>query len=178
MLTTPPPKQKPTAPSLPVQSGRDFSHAAAARKSSLILLRSTSVKSFAPFSSSPGYPPADVSPSGANARKFAIGQSSRHIFYVRIETAVLVHDQNPGQFSSRIRRVHHVAVDGPVALWRWHGHRLSLDAAVAFRNLCRPSIIRSEHLEEGCRGYAADRKLFCAVKKLAPMNFAMHVSVE
>src|SRR4029434_10630606 len=71
-VDTPPPKQKPTAPSLPVDSGRDFNHVAAARKSSVILARSTSVKSFAPLSSSPGYPPTDVSPSGANARKFAI----------------------------------------------------------------------------------------------------------
>ncbi|MGA2792868.1 MAG: hypothetical protein ABSE69_04940 [Roseiarcus sp.] len=37
----PPPKQKPTAPSLPVLSGRDFSHVAAAKKSSIILAAST-----------------------------------------------------------------------------------------------------------------------------------------
>ena len=50
----PPPKQKPTAPILPVQSGRAFSHFAAATKSSVIFLPSTWRNFTAPFSSSPG----------------------------------------------------------------------------------------------------------------------------
>src|SRR5208283_1453247 len=67
-----PPKQKPTTPILPVHSGRAFSQAAEATKSSNILLSSTLLNSSPPFSSSPGYPPTEVRPSGANATKFAI----------------------------------------------------------------------------------------------------------
>jgi len=55
---------------------------------------------------------------------------------------------------------------------------LDLDAGVAFRNLYRPCVIRPQHLEQGGRGHASDRELFCAVKKFTAMNFAVHVEVE
>ena len=41
VFATPPPKQNPTTPILPVESGRSFNHRAAATKSSSILFRST-----------------------------------------------------------------------------------------------------------------------------------------
>ena len=50
----PPPKQKPTQPILPVQSGRAFSQLAEATKSSNIFGPFTSRNFAAPFSSSPG----------------------------------------------------------------------------------------------------------------------------
>ena len=49
-----PPKQNPTTPILPVQSGRAFSHRAAATKSSVIFCLSTCRNSSPPFSSFPG----------------------------------------------------------------------------------------------------------------------------
>src|SRR4029453_13067282 len=51
-------------------------------------------------------------------------------------------------------------------------------AVLVFRDLYRPGIIRSEHLEEGCRSHASDSKLLCAVEKLSPMNFTMNIPVE
>ncbi len=67
----PPPKQKPIAPSLPLLSGRAFSHFAEATKSSVIFGPFTERNFTAPSSSFPGKPPTDVRPSGANAMKFA-----------------------------------------------------------------------------------------------------------
>ena len=54
VFAMPPPKQKPTTPSLPLLSGRAFSHFAAAMKSSVIFAVSSLAKSAPPFSSSPG----------------------------------------------------------------------------------------------------------------------------
>ena len=72
VLATPPPKQNPIAPSLPVQSGRAFSQGAAATKSSVIFGAIQLGEQRPAFSSSPGYPPTEVSASGANAMKFAV----------------------------------------------------------------------------------------------------------
>ena len=54
----------------------------------------------------------------------------------------------------------------------------SLDAAVVFRDLDRPGVIRPEHLEQRRRGHASDGELLGAGEKFAPGNFPMHVEVE
>ena len=61
----PPPKQKPIAPSLPLQSGLVRSQFAEATKSSIIFGPLTSRNFTAPCSSLPGKPPTEVRPSGA-----------------------------------------------------------------------------------------------------------------
>ena len=53
-LATPPPKQKPTAPTLPVDCGCALSQPAAATKSAIIFGAVDLAEHLAPFSSSPG----------------------------------------------------------------------------------------------------------------------------
>jgi hypothetical protein len=67
MLTVVPPKQKPTAPILPLTSGRLFTYSTAAARSSVRFAASSCWNICAAFSSLPGYPPSGVSASGANA---------------------------------------------------------------------------------------------------------------
>src|SRR5262249_18335916 len=105
-------------------------------------------------------------------------QPARDILDVRVDAAVLVYHQNHGQFSGGIRRTNQVAADGPVALWRLHRCRLSLDAAVVLRDLDRPGVIGPEHLEQRSRRDPPDREFLRTVEKLAPVNFTVHVKVE
>jgi len=70
-LQTLPPKQKPTAPTLPVHSARFCSTLTASTKSSMILFWSSVRCISTPLSSLPGYPPSGVNASGAKATKLA-----------------------------------------------------------------------------------------------------------
>ena len=178
MLTMPPPKQKPTAPSLPVQSGRDFSHVAAAKKSSRILAASICLKSSTAFFVISGIAAGRGQPIGSKRDELGHRQPPRHILYVRIEATVLVHNQHRGQFSRGVCRADQVAADASIALRRRHGRRFSLDPAVVFLDLGRPRIIRPEHLEQRGRRYPADGKFLRAVEKLAAINAAVHVPVK
>src|SRR5262245_48674696 len=87
-------------------------------------------------------------------------------------------DQNRWQLSGGIRRTHQVATDAPIAFWRLHRCSFSLDAAVVFRDLDRPSVIRPEHLEQRRRGHTSDSELLRASEEFAPGNFPMHVKIE
>src|SRR5262249_10457399 len=105
-------------------------------------------------------------------------QTARDILDIRIEAAVLMDDQNRWQLSGGIRRTHQVAGNTPVAFWRLHCRSFSVDAAVVFRDLDRPGVIRPEHLEQRRGGHPSDSELLRASEKFAPGNFPMHVKVE
>ena len=99
-LAMPPPKQKPVTPSLPVLSGRAFSHTAAAYRSSAILARSTLPNSSPPLSSSPGIAAHRRQAVGRERHEVLERETARDVFDVRIESAVLVHDQDARQLGA------------------------------------------------------------------------------
>jgi hypothetical protein len=95
LLTTPPPKQKPIAPILPFESGRAFSHFAAATKSSNIFGRSPRGTSPRPVSSS--REAADRREAVGRVRdEVRDGEAARDVLDVRIQPAVLVDDEHAG----------------------------------------------------------------------------------
>ena len=97
LLTMPPPKQKPTAPILPVQSGSRLAASSAEATKSSIIFGPLTLRNFtAPFSSSPGKPPTEVRPSGAKAMKLATREPAGDVLDIRIEAAVLVDHEHPG----------------------------------------------------------------------------------
>ena len=107
LLTTPPPKQKPMAPILPVQSGRDFSHTAAARKSSGILAPSTSLKSCRALFVVARIAADRGQPVRRKGDEIGDRQPPRDVFDIGIEAAILVDDEHRRQlgraFAGRTR---------------------------------------------------------------------------
>ena len=99
LLTTPPPKQKPIAPSLPVASGRAFSHSAAATKSSCILARSTCLNSCRALLVVAGIAADRGEAVGREGDEIGDRQAPRDVLDIRVEAAVLVHDQDAGQLA-------------------------------------------------------------------------------
>jgi hypothetical protein len=91
----PPPKQKPTAPILPFDSGRAFSQAR--RDEVLEHLRPVHLAELDGALLVVARVAADRGqPSGAKATKFATAKRARDVFDVRIQAAVLVDDEDRG----------------------------------------------------------------------------------
>ena len=90
--------------------------------------------------------------------KFAVREPPRHVFDVRIEAAVLVHDQH-GRILARRRRPREIAFDRPVALRRLNGRVFGPDARVVFRDLLRPGVVGLQRFEESRHREPADGEL-------------------
>ena len=106
------------------------------------------------------------------------GQAPRDVFDVRVEAAVLVHDEDAGQLPGGVGRAAHVHLDLAVALRRVDLDPLGLEALVVLGHLLRLGELRIQHVEQHHRGHAADRELGRAVEEGAPIDVPMHVVIE
>src|ERR1041385_8793987 len=85
-----------------------------------------------------------------NGVEIGDSEAARDIFDVRIPAAIFVHHDDAGKLA-RFRRPRAVAIDGAVALRRFHDHRGSLDSRIILRHLLRPRVIVLETLQDGQR---------------------------
>ena len=114
LLTTPPPKQKPIAPSLPVESGRDFEPFGGGGEIRLHLGRIDLFEGSRALLVVARVAPDRCEPVGREGDEIGDRQAPRHIFDIRVQASVLVHDQDGGQFRS-VGGAHEIALDRAVA---------------------------------------------------------------
>jgi len=106
------------------------------------------------------------------------GEPARHIFDVRIKSAVLVDDDDARQLAARVPRAHEVAAHRARAVRRRIRQVLRVDPRVVLPHLLRPCVVRPQRAEHRGGARAADREFGCAVKKLPAADLAVHVVVE
>ena len=114
----PPPKQKPTAPTLPVRFGRAFSQLRGGDEVLGHLRASTCPNMLRrPFLRRRDSRRAGQ-PVGREGQEAGDAEAARDVLDVRIEAAVLVDHEDAGQLAAGVGRAHEVALDLAVALRR------------------------------------------------------------
>src|SRR5438105_3343775 len=102
---------------------------------------------------------------------------------MRIEAAILMHDENTRQFrhgsGPRIsaERTDEIAFDAPVPFGRWNSLVAGLDPIVGLRHLLRQGIVRHQRLDDRSGRETGDSKSFRAVQKVAPADLSVNVAV-
>ena len=97
---------------------------------------------------------------------------------VRVQSAILVHDEDAGQLVLAVGRLGEVAAHLAVALRRVVLEDLGLEPLVVGRDLLRGDEVRVERVEQHRRGDAADGELLGLVEKAAAIDGAVDVGVE
>src|SRR5262249_42364058 len=98
--------------------------------------------------------------------KIGYSQPPRYVLDIGIQPAVLVNYEHARQFATRIRRPRQISFNVSVAIGRIHGCAFDLDPAVVLGHLSRPSIVRGEHLPDGCSRQSTHREFLGAIEKL------------
>jgi hypothetical protein len=97
---------------------------------------------------------------------------------VRIQSTVLVNDEDARQLAFRVRRHREVAPGLGVSLRRRVLDGLGLDPLVVFRNLLGSDELRIQLIEQHRRGHPSGRILRSALQEPAPVERAVHVLIE
>src|SRR5262249_37303323 len=100
------------------------------------------------------------------------------IFDVRVEAAVLVHDEHAWQLAGRSGWPREIALDAAVALRR--GDRLVIgpDALVVLRHLLSPGVVGLQALPDRRDRQPADGELADPIEKRSAIDLAVLVFVE
>ncbi len=178
VLAMPPPKQKPTTPILPRAIGPRLQPARGGHEILGHLRPVHFAEGGAALLVVAGIA-ADAGQSvGSEGDEIGRAQAARHIFDVRIESAIFVDHEDTRQFSRGLRRPNQISFDAAVAFRRRHGDVLGLDAAVVLGNLLRPGVIGTQALPDPHGRHAANREFLRAFQEIAALDFAVHIAVK
>ena len=172
-----------STPILPVQSGRDFQPERRRHEVFGLLGRSTLANSCAALVVVAGIAADRREPVGRERHEVGEREAPRDVLDVRIEPAVLVHDEDAGQLGRRCvarvgaERTDEIALDAAVALRRRHGDVAGLDPIVGLRHLLRRDVVRHQRLDDRGDRQTGDGKSFHAVQEVAAADFAVNVAV-
>jgi hypothetical protein len=172
----PPPKQKPTAPSLPLQSACDLRKFAGHQVLDPLLgvllgenrARLVLVAGVAADGRQRIRREGDV----AHHR-----EAARDVLDVRVEPAVLVYHHHAGQLAG-LGRAREIALHRSRALRRRVGEIFGPDPLVVLGHLLRPREVGAQGLQHRRGAEAADRVLGGAVEELPAAQSAVHIAVE
>src|SRR5258708_5331121 len=87
-------------------------------------------------------------------------------------------DEHTRDLPRLIGRMHEVALDVLVAIWRLNGGDFGLDSAVVFGNLLRPGVMGPQALPNRHGGHASNGELLRSGEEFAPIYLTMNVGVE
>ena len=178
MLAIPPPKQNPTTPILPVQSGRLLSHAAAGDEILADLLLVELGEQLARLVLVARIAAERRQRVGREGHEALERDATSDVLDVRIQPAVLVHHQDAGELAGGRGGPDQVATHLPLAPGRRVLDHAGLEALVVLRDLLGLGEARAERIEEHRGGHAADGVLGRALEEAAAVDVAVHVLVE
>ena len=163
----PPPKQKPTAPSLPFDSGRAF-QPLGGRDEVLRHLWTVDVSECRGALLIVARIAADRGqPVGRKGDEVGDGEAARDVLDVRIEAAVLVNDEHRRQLAAGVRRPNQIALDRAVAFRRLHRFVPNGDPLVVLGHLLGPGVVGLQAFPDGERRQPADGELVGAIEEVA-----------
>jgi hypothetical protein len=112
--------------------------------------------------------------------KFLQGKAPCNVLGMRIQSTVLVNDENSGEFRRRLaarigaERPDEIAPDVPIPIRRRNGFIARLDAVAVLVNLLPQGVIRHQCLDNGCSSKTADGETLHPIEKVTTTDLAVN----